>query len=134
MKLITEEDVFTMFCDIGIHSQVTPSEVREIAKALNKLLEEKGQMGYTRLGVDVNEVYVCGVVGGKTQFDTHKAFVILEPIEEEKPDCVLDHDTIVRIQQISRDNIENSFEKVAFGSACFMEYTQCPLCGKELNK
>jgi hypothetical protein len=69
--------------------------------------------------------------------DDHEQEALLigkRPIEKEpEPTCELDHTTILKIQQITRNNINKSKEMVAYGNALMMEYDTCPKCGKNLT-
>ena len=80
----------------------------ELEDAINQLLNDKCRKGYTMISGGVKDIYVCNTVGGRTDFDTHHAYVFLAPIEPEKAEC--DHkdpiilDAMKKLISLVQDN------------------------------
>jgi len=85
-EFITEED-FKKAYPSNLMS--LSDESKSLVENLNKLLNDKCQKGYTRVPSKehTTEVFVCNMVGGKTQFDNHHAYVFLREIQPEKVEC-----------------------------------------------
>ena len=97
----------------------------QIADEVNKLLNEKGLQGFTRLEtLEPVDNDICDVVGtSRGTYDTHKTLVFLEPIKEEKVECYC-----VKI----REYLKTLNDVISQGRhrACFVNY--CPECGEAL--
>jgi len=119
LEIFTAKD-FSSWGNVGVN----------IAEKANRILRERGQVGYT--GLDV-ENFPSLITDEQLEFDTHEILYILRPIEDEVVECDLDHKTILSLNKHLKEIVAKSSEMAAFGSVVTMEYEECPKCGKDLR-